>query len=64
MLNGKCTILLIENMEFFKDDDGAYLVFRNETEARQYAEKRGLTDYEIVGLLNGTLSDLPQKGPA
>jgi hypothetical protein len=63
MLNGKCTILLIENMEFFNDDDGAYLVFRNETEARQYAEKRGLTDYEIVGLLNGTLSDLPQRGP-
>jgi hypothetical protein len=64
MLNGKCLILKIEKMEFLKDEDGAYLLFRKETEARQYAEKRGLTDYEVVGLLNGSLSDLPQGGPS
>jgi hypothetical protein len=64
MLKGKCLILHIEEMDFLEDEDEAVLVFRNETEARQYAKKRELADYEVVGLLNGGLSDLPQGDPA
>ena len=64
MLKGKCLILLIEEMDFLEDENEAVLVFRNETEARQYAKKRGLADYKVVGILNGGLSDLPQGGPA
>jgi hypothetical protein len=64
MLKGKCLILLIEEMDFLEDENEAVLVFRNETEARQYAKKRGLAGYEVVGLLNGGLSDLPLGDPA
>lgn len=64
MLNGKCLILIISNMEFLKDDEGTYLVFRKESEARQYAKKRGLSGYTVVGLLNGSLSDLPEDRPS
>lgn len=61
MLNGKCSIMFIDRMDFLADEDGAYLVFRNETEARQYAEKEGLTDYLVVGLLDGHYPGLNEE---
>lgn len=61
MLNGKCSIMFTDHMDFLADEDGSCLVFRNEAEARQYAEKEGLTDYQIIGLLNG-YPDLSQGG--
>lgn len=61
MLNGKCLILFISPMEFLTDEEGAYLIFQNETQARQYARKHGLSDYRVVGLVNGCIPD-PLEG--
>lgn len=61
MLQGKCLILFTEEIEFLADEDGTILVFRNEAEARQYAEKEGLANYDVAGLLDNSVPEFKKR---
>ena len=61
MLQGRCLILFTEEIEYLADEDGVIMVFRNEAEARQYAEKEGFTNYDVAGLLDSSVPEFKKR---